>query len=113
MGPRRPMYHHQNPYDRPPATSGGKLSRPGQGESSLHEHRIGLHEGLGGLKPPITKDDHTRALFVSQRGRHEKTPPVFYSTFADTEDGFVIPASGGWVQTVRTPPRLGPKQRHT
>lgn len=38
---------------------------------------------------------------VTKRGRHEKTPPVFLSPFADAGDAYVISPGGGWFQATR------------
>ena len=65
------------------------------------EDRVGRHEGTEGFKPPVTASDHAEALTVDHRGRHEKTPPVFRSSFAD--DTVVIPSRGGWFETTRGP----------
>jgi hypothetical protein len=65
----------------------------------------GRHEGQDGIKPPITIDDHARALVVHKRGRHEKSPPVFLSPFAEAGDAYVVSPEGGWFQTTRTPLR--------
>jgi len=62
---------------------------------------MGRHEGTEGVKPPMTSSDHVQALAEEHRGRHEKAPPVFRSSFAD--DTVVIPSRGGWFETTRAP----------
>lgn len=67
----------------------------------MQHNWAGRHEGPNGRKPPVTVDDHHRALAVNKRGRHERTPPVFLSPFADVGDAYVISPGGGWFQATR------------
>ena len=76
-------------------------SRGRHGVEPAWEDRTGRHEGTEGVKPPMTSSDHAEALTHEQRGRHEKAPPVFRSSFAD--DTVVIPSRGGWFETTRAP----------
>ena len=71
----------------------------------MRDKWAGRHEGPDGIKPPTTIDDHSRALVVDKRGRHEKSPPVFLSPFAEAGDAYVVLPDGGWFQTTRTPSR--------
>ncbi|HEX6286916.1 MAG TPA: hypothetical protein VFZ80_05480 [Acidimicrobiia bacterium] len=47
-------------------------------------------------------DDHNDALAAEKRGRHERTPPVFLSSFSRSES-YVIQPSGGWFATSNEP----------
>lgn len=73
-----------------------------QGRIRVGHGWAGRHENSDGLKPPITADDHHRALAIAKRGRHERTPPVFRSPFAEAGEAYVVSPGGGWFQTVRT-----------
>jgi hypothetical protein len=90
-------------------------SRGRHGVEPAWEDRTGRHEGAEGVKPPMTSSDHVQALAEEHRGRHEKAPPVFRSSFADAEDAVVIPSKGGWFETTRGPGSQGETRdmRHT
>lgn len=81
-----------------------RMSNSGRhGVEPAWEDRVGRHEGTEGVKPPVTPSDHAEALAEEHRGRHEKTPPIFRSSFADADDTLVIPSKGGWFETTRGP----------
>lgn len=87
-----------------PSTSAGAAPYPGREcrEDTVRDKWAGRYEGPDGIKPPISVDDHHRALVVDKRGRHEKNPPVFLSPFADAGDAYVVRPDGGWFLTTRT-----------
>ena len=73
-----------------------------QQSEGRREHRVGRHEGPDGLKAPVGIDDHEKALLVEKRGRHERTPALFLSSFSDS-DSYVVQAQGGWFVTSNRP----------
>lgn len=83
-------------------TSSSRTLQSMQGRTRVGHGWAGRHENSDGLKPPITSQDHDLAIAIAKRGRHEKTPPVFRSPFAEAGEAYVVSPGGGWFQTVRT-----------